>query len=252
MIHRQDRDGIAVLRMDHGKANALDTELLEALDGAFRELEETAPGAVVLTGTGAIFSAGVDLFRVLEERAGYLDTFLPTLSRGVRRLFAFPRPVVAAVNGHAIAGGCILASACDLKVMAEGEGRIGVPELRVGVPFPVAPLEVLRFATPPQHLQKLAYLGRTYGPADALAWGLVDELAPPEEVLDRAVEGARQLAAIPRESFELTKAHLRRPVLDRMDALEGWVEPRAAEIWAQEEIHDHIREYLERTLGKKA
>lgn len=252
MIQREDRDGIAVLRMEHGKANALDTELLEALEGAFRELEEAAPDAVILTGTGAIFSAGVDLFRVLREGGAYLDTFLPVLSRAVRRLFAFPRPVVAAVNGHAIAGGCILASACDLKVMAEGDGRIGVPELRVGVPFPVAPLEVLRFATPPQHLQKLAYLGRTYGPEEALAWGLVDEVVPPDELLDRAVEGARRLAAIPRASFELTKAHLRRPVIDRMDAFEEWVEPRVAEIWSRDEIHDHIREYLDRTLKKKA
>lgn len=253
MIHREDREGIAVLRLDHGKANALDTELLQALEATFRELEEAAPSpdAVVLTGTGGIFSAGVDLFRVLEERAGYLDAFLPTLSRAVRRLFGFPRPVVAAVNGHAIAGGCILACACDLKVMADGEGRIGVPELRVGVPFPVAPLEVLRFAAPPQHLQKLAYLGRTYGPAEALTWGLVDEVAPAEGLLARAVEAARQLAAIPRGSFELTKAHLRRPVIERMDALEGWVEPRVAELWARDDIHDHIQEYLDRTLKKK-
>lgn len=254
MIHREDRDSIAVLRMDHGKANALDTELLEALEESFRELQEASPGpdAVVLTGTGSIFSAGVDLFRVLDGRSAYLDAFLPALSRAVRRLFAFPRPAVAAVNGHAIAGGCILASACDLKVMAEGDGRIGVPELRVGVPFPVAPLEILRFAAPPQHLQKLAYLGRTYGPAEAVAWGLVDELAPPEGLLERAVEAARQLAAIPRESFELTKAHLRRPVIDRMDALEGWVEPRVAEIWARDDVHAHIREYLDRTLGKRS
>lgn len=254
MIHREDRDGVAVLRMEHGKANALDVELLEGLEEAVQELEAAAPGpaAVVLTGTGAIFSAGVDLFRVLDGRTAYLDAFLPALSRALKRLFVFTRPVVAAVNGHAIAGGCILACACDLKVMAEGDGRIGVPELRVGVPFPVAPLEILRFAVPPQHLQKLAYLGRTYGPAEALAWGLVDELAPPEELLDRAVAAARQLAAIPRESFELTKAHLRRPVIERMEVLEGWVEPHVAELWARDDVHDHIREYLDRTLKRKA
>lgn len=251
MIHREDRDAVAVVRMEHGKAQALDTELLTAVHDAFRDLETERPDAVVLTGTGSIFSAGVDLFRVLDGRREYLTEFLPALRRGVRRLFAFPGPVVAAVNGHAIAGGCILACACDLKVMAEGDGRIGVPELRVGVPFPVAPLEVLRFAVPPQHLQKLAYVGRTYGAKDALAWGLVDELVPPERLLERAVEAARELAAIPAGSFEATKAHLRRPTLDRMDRLEPEVDPRVAELWGAPEVHDHIREYVERTISKR-
>ena len=251
MIHREDRDGIAVLRIEHGKANALDAELLEELDERFRELEEERPDAVVLTGTGSIFSAGVDLFRLLEGEPGYLGRFLPALGRGLERLFTFPGPVVGALNGHAIAGGCILACACDLKVMAEGDGRIGVPELRVGVPFPVAPLEILRFAVPPQHLQKLAYVGRTYGPGDALAWGLVDELVAPERLMERALGAARELAGIPRGSFELTKAHLRRPTLERIAAFRGEIDDRVAALWAEDAIHDHVRDYLERTIGRR-
>ncbi|MFP3939841.1 MAG: enoyl-CoA hydratase/isomerase family protein [Thermoanaerobaculia bacterium] len=252
MIHREDRDGIAVLRIEHGKANALDAELLEGLAERLRELERDRPEAVVLTGTGSIFSAGVDLFRVLDGGRAYLERFLPVLGRSLERLFAFPGPVVAAVNGHAIAGGCILACACDLKVMAEGDGRIGVPELRVGVPFPVAALEILRFAVPPQHLQKLAYVGRTYGPRDAQAWGLVDELVPPERLLERSIEAARELAAIPAGSFELTKAHLRRPAVERIRAYRGEIDPGVAKLWAEETIHDHVREYLDRTIGRKA
>ena len=251
MIEREDRGAVAVLRLAHGKASALDAELLETLDRELRELEEARPDAVVLTGTGSIFSAGVDLFRVLDGGASYLAHFLPVLSRAVRRLFAFPRPVVAAVNGHAIAGGCILACACDLKVMAEGDARIGVPELRVGVPFPVAPLEVLRFAVPPQHLQKLAYAGRTYGAAEALDWGLIDELVPPERLLERALEMARELAAVPSASFELTKLQVRRPALDRIDALHAELEPRIAAQWASPAVQEHIRDYVDRTIGKR-
>jgi len=251
MIQREDRGPIAVLRLAHGKASALDTELLEALDRCLRELDEARPEAVVLTGTGSIFSAGVDLLRVLDGGTGYLAGFLPLLARAVRRLFAFPRPVVAAVNGHAIAGGCILACACDLRIMAAGEGRIGVPELRVGVPFPVAPLEVLRFAVPPQHLQKLAYTGRTYGAAEALEWGLVDEVVAPDRLLERALEAAGQLAAIPGASFELTKAQLRRPTLERIDALHDELEPRVAAQWASPGVQEHLRDYVDRTLRKQ-
>src|SRR5262249_50428352 len=153
--------------------------------------------AVVLTGTGSIFSAGVDLFRLTREGADYVRQLLPLLSRFLRALFGFPRPVVAAVNGHAIAGGCIIALACDARVMAAGGGRIGVPALLVGVPFPTAAVEIVRFAVPPDHLQSLIYTGRTLPVEDALDAGLVDEVVAPDALLTRAEEMAQQLALIP-------------------------------------------------------
>src|SRR5215470_10036601 len=115
MIERSQHDGILTLRLAHGKASALDVELLDAL---LRELDSVAEDvrALVLTGTGSIFSAGVDLFRLTREGADYVRRFLPLLSRVLRALFTFPRPVVAAVNGHAIAGGCILALAADARL----------------------------------------------------------------------------------------------------------------------------------------
>jgi len=254
MIHREPHGPITVLRMDHGKANAMDVELLDGLSDALSEAETSDAEALVLTGTGRIFSAGVDLFRVLDGGAEYLGRFLPALSRALKDLFTFPRPVVAALNGHAIAGGCILAAACDLRLMAQGSdgsgGRIGVPELRVGVPFPTAALEILRFAIPRQHLQEVAYVGRTFSPDDALARGLVDELVDPDALIERALEAARSLAAIPTGTFQLSKRQLRRPTLERIAALEKEIDPEVDALWARPEIHQHIREYLDRTLKK--
>lgn len=256
MIHPSTDRSVTVLTMEHGKANAIDVELLDELSHALDETLGTDAPAVVLTGAGSIFSAGVDLFRVVDGGEGYVERFLPALSNTLRQLFAFPRPVVAAVNGHAIAGGCILASACDLKVMAEADpetgkgGKIGVPELRVGVPFPTVALEILRFAVPGQHLQELAYVGRTFSPDDALARGLVDELVAPSALRERAVELARTLAATPPETFRLVKTQLRRPTLDWLEALED-VDEEALAIWTSPEIHEHIREYLDRTFGDK-
>ena len=134
MIERCQHEGILTLRLAHGKASALDVELLDAflqeLDGVAEDVR-----AVILTGSGSIFSAGVDLFRLTQEGADYARHFLPLLSRFVRTLFAFPLPVVAAANGHAIAGGGVIVLAADARLMAEGAGRIGVPELLVGCPF---------------------------------------------------------------------------------------------------------------------
>lgn len=252
MIHRDHHDSITVLRMEHGKANALDTELLQDLIDALEEIARSDASAVVLTGTGSIFSAGVDLFRILDGGTEYVQSFLPALTRALRDLFALHRPVVAALNGHAIAGGCILACACDHRIMAQGKGRIGVPELRVGVPFPSVALEVLRFAVPRQHLQELAYVGRTFAPDDALVRGLVDELTEPDSLLERALAAARSLADIPAATFELSKRQLRRPTLDRLAVLEQEIDPEVYALWESPEIHEHIREYLDRTLGKKA
>ena len=252
MIHREDKDGLAVLRLDHGKVSALDLELLEELETLLAEIEGSDRTALLLTGTGSTFSAGVDLFRVLDGGEEYVSRFVPALSRALAALFSFPRPTVAAINGHAIAGGCILACACDLRVMAAGRGRIGVPELRVGVPFPTAALEVLRFAVPRQHLPAMTYTGRTFLPEEALDHGLVDEVVPPEELGERALEAARGLTSIPPETFELTKRQLRGPATSRMEAETAEVDAKVAAIWSHPDIHRVIRDYLDRTIGKKA
>ena len=248
MIARSQHEGVLTLRLAHGKASALDVELLDALRG---ELDGAAADvrAVILTGTGPIFSAGVDLFRLTREGADYVRRFLPLLSRCLRALFTFSRPVVAAVNGHAIAGGCVLALVCDARLMAEGAGKIGVPELLVGVPFPAAALEVVRFAVPPDKVQSLINTGRTLSAREALAAGLVDEVVAPEALQARAQELARQLALIPPQAFRLTKQALRAPALERIEKGEA-LDREVIEVWAAPATLAHVREYLRRTLGK--
>jgi enoyl-CoA hydratase len=249
MIDRSQHDGILTLRLAHGKASALDVELLEALLSALDGVADDVR-AVILTGTGSIFSAGVDLFRLTQGGADYVRRFLPLLSRFMRTLFAFPRPVVAAANGHAIAGGCVLVLTADVRLMAEGSGRIGLPELLVGVPFPAAALEVVRFAVPRDRVQALVYTGRTLPPQEALTAGLVDEVVAADHLLTRAQEVARQLALIPPQVYRLTKQSLRAEALERIERPREPQEQEALAVWSAAETHAHIREYLRRTLGK--
>jgi enoyl-CoA hydratase len=250
MLASEMRGDVLVLRMEHGRANALDLELLEGLAARLGEIEASPARALVLTAGGAIFSAGVDLFRLLDGGRPYLDRLLPALDGALRRLYTFPRPVVAAVNGHAIAGGCILALACDHRILADGPGRIGVPELQVGVPFPPLPLEIVRAALPAPAAQEAIATARTYDAREALARGFADELAPPERLLDRACEVAAALGAFPAAAFALTKRQLRRPALANVDAA-GDLAPDVAAAWADEATQRTVRAYLERTLRKK-
>lgn len=250
MIERTERDDILTLRLAHGKASAMDVELVEAISAEMTLAAAGPARAVIVTGTGSIFSAGVDLFRMLEGGAEYVQRFVPSLTRMLLDVFSFPKPLVAAVNGHAIAGGCILALAADVKLMAAGNGRIGVPELLVGVPFPPAILEAVRFALPPQHLQALIYGGRTVPSEDAVRFGFVDEAVEPAQLEERAFAVASQLAAIPAESFRLTKRQLRDAALHRARRYENELGGDSTKVWGDPAVHAHIRAYLERTVKK--
>lgn len=163
--------------------------------------------------------------------------------------FAFLKPLVVAVNGHAIAGGCVLAACADYRLMAREPGRIGIPELLVGVPFPVVPLEILRFATPRQHLQALIYRGLTLPADEALRYGLIDAVAEPDRLLDEAVAVANQLAGLPFEAFHLTKRLLREPVL-RAIREGGTIDAVVQHAWAGDAVLGAVRDYVALTLKK--
>jgi enoyl-CoA hydratase len=246
MLRLSQEAGVLTVRLDHGKAHALDRELTAALrEAAERVDRDPAIRAAVLTGTGSTFCAGVDLFRVLDGGGAYARAFVPELADTFRRLFTVVKPVVAAINGHAIAGGCVLAAACDYRLMARGTGTIGVPELRVGVPFPLAAIEILRFATSAAHLQELVYRGTTYTADDAYQRGLVDELVEAELLTVRAVEVADRLAAEPAARFRLTKRQLRAPTLAAMRAHAAETDAQVVAEWERPETLAAIRAYLE-------
>lgn len=248
MIERLSKDGVLTLRLAHGKAGALDVELLAALAEALNDARDA--DAVVLTGSGGIFSAGVDLPRLVDGGPEYARRFVPLLDEVLEKLFALPRPVVAAVNGHAIAGGCILAMACDHRLMVSGKSRIGIPELRVSVPFPAAALEIVRFAVPPTEAQWLLYGGETLSSETARAIGFIDEVVAPDKLMSRALAAAGHLAAVPAGNFRLVKEMLRAPALERIRRHRERFANDVIERWADPGTHAGIRRYVTDVLGK--
>ena len=249
VIEVTERDDIAVLALAHGKANAMDVELLEALTARLQDLAETAR-AVILTGRGAMFSAGLDLVRITEGGPAYIAQLLGALDGFCRTLFMLPRPVVAAVQGHAIAGGCVAACAADRVLMAEGGGRIGVPEHSVGVPFPPAPVEILRSALPRQVIAEVLYFGNLYTARDAVARGFVHEAVAAEQLIDRAIAEVGRFASTG-AAFGVTKRLLRQPAVDRMDASAAAHEAALSAVWTAPETMETLRAYVARTLQRK-
>jgi enoyl-CoA hydratase len=239
MLELEEREDVTIVRMAHGKVNALDVELLQAIAKAFASLE---PGrAVVFTGAGRSFSAGVDLKRITEGGMDYVRAFRPSLSGAVKAIFDHPGPVVAAINGHAIAGGCVLAAACDVRLMSAG--TIGLTEMRVGVPFPAAPIEVMRHVMGPA-VRRLVWDAELLDPAAAHAIGLVDEVVAPEALLEAALAVAARLARISPEVFAYTKRQLQGPARDRLASVSQADEDASTQMWGSPAVQAAINGFM--------
>jgi enoyl-CoA hydratase len=241
----------ALLTLANGKANALDIEFCRALTGQFAELKKSSAEAVVITAEGPIFSAGVDLLRASKDGVKYLRQFLPTLNRMFDAVFNFPKPVVAAVNGHAIAGGCVLACCADYRIMTRGNGKIGVTELLVGLPIPALAFEVMRFVTGPRHFAELIYTGETLPPDEAMERGLVHDVVEPQELQERALAAATMLAQIAPDTFAQTKQQMRLAVTDRIKRDGKRTDAAATKLWTTPKAIASIDAYVVRTLKKK-
>jgi enoyl-CoA hydratase len=251
MIDFEERSAVTILRMARGKGNALNLELTGALHSALDRLESGAARAGILTGEGSIFCAGVDLPALVAGGAAYSREFLAALQRLLERLVTFPKPLVAAVNGHAIAGGAILTLACDQRLLARGAARVGLTEVRVGVVFPAWALEIARFATPPQHFATLILTGRTWPADEALARGLVDELVEPGELLDRAGGVAEELAAIPAAAFTATKLAVRQLMIEAARRQTALTEAAVVEHWCSPETLRHVAVFAEKAIKRR-
>ena len=239
VIECADHDGIAVLTLQHGPVNALDLELLTAVPEAVAAVADAR--AIVLTGGGSSFSAGVDLKRIVEGGPPYVERFLPALSRAMLSVFDHAKPVVAAVNGHALAGGCVLAAACDIRLMSGG--TIGLAELAAGVPFPTVPLEIMRHAVGPA-LDAMVLSADRLTPDQAAAIGLAHEVVAPDQLLDLALRRARRLCAAPPDVYALAKRQLRRPARERIDAARPSDDPEVLTIWSSERTSGTLRHYI--------
>ncbi len=243
MIEIYAVESVRVLTLSSGSVNALDVDLLEEVALAVNDLMRSDDaGALVVTGAGRAFSAGVDLKRVVAEGSDYTDRLVPALSDAFEALFTYPGPTVAAVNGAAIAGGCVLACACDRRLITP-QAQIGVTEVHVGVPFPVAALEVMRYACG-DHAEEVMLGGRTCREAGAIAAGLAHRVID-GDLMEAAVAEATELGGIPADAYRHTKSRLRAPAMTRIRESAG-VDDEVRRMWGSAETRHRLSEYVER------
>lgn len=213
----QQADGVVIARMARPPVNALDLELVRTIDGAVTGAVEAGAQALVLTGAGRCFSAGIDTTVVPSYDAATRRAAGEAIDAMVATICSAPLPVIAAVNGHAFGGGLVIALACDIRIAAHGDYRLALNEVAAGVPFPPGPLALVRANLDPSVVRDLCLTGREIGPDEALELRVIDELVDPSELLERARERALALAQFP--AYAVVKAQVRGPVIAELERI---------------------------------
>ncbi len=207
---RYARDGsLAVVTLDDGKVNSMSLAFFRALGEVLDRAETEQPTALLFTGRPGVFSAGLDVKLLPTLPPEALEETLLAFGRTLLRLFTLPLPTVAAVSGHAIAGGALLAFACDLRVMAAGRFRLQLNEVAIGLTLPTWAIVLACAAIPPRWHTEAILHARAYAPEEALAREIVDRVVPPEQLLEAAREAAAPLAALDHAAYGGSKARLR-------------------------------------------
>ena len=212
------RDNVAVITLDDGKVNAMTLPFFESLGGALDRAEQDGAGALVITGRPGAFSAGLNLKVLPTLPPEELRRTLTAFGKTMLRVFTFPLPTIAAVSGHAIAGGAMLAFACDLRHLADGAFRLHLNETAIGLPLPTWAIMMGQSAVPNRWHTAALLHARAYTPAEALERGIADAVVPPERLLDGALAAAAPLAALDRAAYATSKARHRAMAVEWAEA----------------------------------
>jgi enoyl-CoA hydratase/carnithine racemase len=226
MIDVVHRGPIAIVTLARPPANAMNLELTGEIAGVFQRLgNDQSVKSVILTGQGKTFCAGVDLKAVPHFSEADQRRMVDALNRAFYSVYSCPVPVVGAINGHAIAGGLVLALCCDWRMAVTTSFLAGLTEVRVGVPYPVAAMEVARQELRPDVARRLVLFGQNITAAAAVEAGIFDELVDAEQLLAQALVRADELAVLPQIAFARTKRQLRSRAFEAIETAIAGAEP---------------------------
>ena len=216
-----ERDGeCGIIRMDDGKANAMDAAFFAGLELAMDEAEASGCRGLVFAGRPGFFSGGLNVKTLPTLDPGQLKELHRSFAHTMARVALLPVPTAAACAGHAVAGGFILALACDLRLVEEGPFRLQMNEVLIGIALPSWVLAIAQAVVPPQRHAEVLLHGKAYAPKEAVAAGFFDELAMPgSDLVARAKERLAPLASLNPQAYALSKRRMRGPAIERALAL---------------------------------
>jgi enoyl-CoA hydratase/carnithine racemase len=236
-------EGIATVTFNRGKVNAMNEPMVEELTACFEELEsDSSVRVVIVTGRGSFFSFGFDIPGFLSYSRESFTRYLTKFAGLYTLVYLYPKPVVAALNGHTIAGACMLATACDYRIMVEGKAKISLNEIGFGSSVTAGSVEMLRACVGTRNAEKIVCTGAMFNADDALRMGLVDQKSAPENIQADALAVAHEFAARDAQAFRSIKLLLRKQIADDMRAREKDSIAEFVDIWYSESTWERLKE----------
>lgn len=242
-IETQKYEGIGTLRLARGKVNAINGEVVHQLSEALETFKnDSAVKAVILTGKGDFFSFGFDVPEFLSYSQESFFDFMKSFTGLYTDMFLYRKPIIAAINGHAMAGGCMLALACDVRIMVSGNAKISLNEIEFGSSVPAGSVEMLRFCVGNKNAMAILYGGALYSAEEAGHIGLVDEIASDGKLFEQASYRAKFFGQKSADAFNATKMLIRNPIAEIMKVNEQESIKRFVEIWYSDSTWQKIKQ----------
>ena len=234
---------IVTITLNRPKVNALNDQVVKELQEAFHIVEHNdSAKVVILTGQGSFFSFGFDVPGFMPYRKEQFRDYVASYSTLVKRIFMFPKPVIAALNGHAVAGGTVLAMACDRRIMISGRAKIALNEMTFGSTVFSCVTETLKYAVGAKGAEQILYSGKMYSAQEALSLGLVDMIAGEDEFEKVVSKCANDFTGKDIPAFASIKKMLKQETLNNIERLEKETISEFVGIW----YSDSTRKQLEK------
>jgi enoyl-CoA hydratase len=245
-------DGLATVRLDREHGNAIDPGMVDGLQAVFSELgDDPAVRGVLLAASGKLFCPGLDLQVLIDYDRPRMREFMERFGAATLTLYALPKPMVAAISGHALAGGCLLALTADRRILRRG-ALVGLNEVRIGVPLPYGQALMLREAVVPFRLEEIALDGRNFSDEEALAAGIVHEVHPEEGFEERCRERLLDLASRDPLAYAATKRYLRSAAVERIRTNDARLREEFLDCWFSEGARRRIAEVVASLRASRA
>jgi enoyl-CoA hydratase/carnithine racemase len=238
------KDDVAVFKLQRSVTNPLNLDFLKEISSNLHDLEKNPKvRAIVLTSTNdKFFSIGFDLPYLITLKMDDVEIFYTTYNQLSVQLFSFPKPVVAAINGHAIAGGCILALCCDYRFISEGRKLMGLNEIKLGLPVPYPGDRILHQIVGSQYAKEIMEIGEFYPPEASLQMGMVDQVFPLEQVLAKSIERAKLLGNYPAHAYMKIKENRVEKVKDEIQKSLEEKQRYFLKCWEKDETQNLLKE----------
>lgn len=248
LVGIEHHDIVTELKLNNGITNALNLEFIRKIFKSLRDLKDdpNVNGVVISTNNNKFFSIGFDIPKLYGLNEEDFEIFYRTYNRLCIDLYTFPKPTIAAITGHAIAGGCILALCCDFRFIAEGRKLMGLNEVKLGVPVPYPGDCVLRQLVEPQNAQIIMEKGEFYHSEELLRMGIVDRMIPVEQVNSKAIDRVKLAGGMPNEAFSLIKRNRKEIVEKQILKHLAKKEKFFIECWFSDDARVRLKEAMEK------